>query len=150
LDQRNLIVAVIVSAIILIGYQVFYEMPRMRAHQAQQQALVVEQQAQQGTAAGTAADAAAEPPVMAPGSENAAPTVASATDKPRHNGLSDFGNALDGSPSRFSGPSAMIRDDDSIGAVLDSQRRIFSRLEAFDDDLHFGHVFQPLNEVPGE
>jgi len=83
LDQRNLIVAVIVSAIILIGYQVFYEMPRMRAHQAQQQALVVEQQAQQGTAAGTAADAAAEPPVMAPGSENAAPTVASATDKPR-------------------------------------------------------------------
>src|SRR4051794_37696523 len=38
LEQKNLIVAIVLSLVILLGFQYFYEMPRMRAQQEALQA----------------------------------------------------------------------------------------------------------------
>ena len=37
-DQRNLIVAIVFSVAIILGFQYFYELPRLRQAQEQQQA----------------------------------------------------------------------------------------------------------------
>ena len=38
MDQKNLVVAIVLSLVILLGFQYFYELPRMRAQQQAQQA----------------------------------------------------------------------------------------------------------------
>ena len=46
-DSKNLVVAIVLSLVILLGFQYFYELPRMRAQQEAQQAQQAIQQAQQ-------------------------------------------------------------------------------------------------------
>ncbi|MBI3513113.1 MAG: membrane protein insertase YidC [Proteobacteria bacterium] len=46
-DQKNLVVAIVLSLVILLGFQYFYELPRMRAQQDAQQVQQAAQQAQQ-------------------------------------------------------------------------------------------------------
>lgn len=41
-EQKNILLAVIISFLVLFGYQYFYEMPRLRALQAQQQAAALQ------------------------------------------------------------------------------------------------------------
>jgi YidC/Oxa1 family membrane protein insertase len=64
LEQKNLVVAIVLSLVILLGFQYFYELPRMRAQQEAQQA----QQAQQAPQAPPGQPARpASPPAGAPG-----------------------------------------------------------------------------------
>src|SRR5258708_5516229 len=71
-DQKNLVVAIVLSLVILLGFQYFYELPRMRAQQEAQQAQQAVQQAQQQ------AQQAARPGAPATG----APTVPGQTADP--------------------------------------------------------------------
>src|SRR5690242_16103155 len=64
MDKKNLIITIVLSAIIMVGWQYFYEMPRMKAQQAQQQ--VVEQQAAQQPAQQAAPSAAPSTGITAP------------------------------------------------------------------------------------
>jgi YidC/Oxa1 family membrane protein insertase len=70
MEKKNLIITIVLSAIIMIGWQYFYEMPRLKEHQAQQAAL---QAAQQQQAAQAPAQQAA--PSAAPSTGVAAPTA---------------------------------------------------------------------------
>jgi YidC/Oxa1 family membrane protein insertase len=65
MDKRNLIITIVLSALIMIGWQYFYEMPRLKEHQAQQQA-VQQQQATQPQAQQAAPSAAPSAGVSAP------------------------------------------------------------------------------------
>jgi YidC/Oxa1 family membrane protein insertase len=56
-DQKNLVLAIVVSVVILMGYQFFYAKPRQEAQLAQQQA-AQQQQAQQPAQTGTGQPAA--------------------------------------------------------------------------------------------
>ena len=71
-DQKNLVVAIVLSLVILLGFQYFYELPRMR----QQQEIKEAQQAQQAQQAPTAARPNANAPSV-PGAPaaSAAPTA---------------------------------------------------------------------------
>ena len=60
MEKKNLIITIVLSAIIMIGWQYFYEMPRLKEHQAQQQA---QQQAAEQQAAQQPAQQAAPIPV---------------------------------------------------------------------------------------
>jgi YidC/Oxa1 family membrane protein insertase len=74
MEQKNLLIAVVLTVAILLGWQFFYEMPKMRAHQAAQQQ-TAEQLAKQGqTAPGSqAAQNGAVPSQAALPAEQAAP-----------------------------------------------------------------------------
>ena len=69
-DQKNLVVAIVLSLVILLGFQYFYELPRMRGQQEAQQA----QQAQQAPSATRPASPDAVVPT-APGGVAQAPAV---------------------------------------------------------------------------
>jgi YidC/Oxa1 family membrane protein insertase len=65
MDKKNLIITIVLSALIMIGWQYFYEMPRMKHQQAQQEAAqqaaqqqAAQQPAQQQQAAPSAAPSA--------------------------------------------------------------------------------------------
>ena len=79
MDKKNLIITIVLSALIMVGWQYFYEMPRLKEHQAQQEAaaqLAKEQAAQQQQAA-PSADSGAAPgaaPSAAPSAGGIAPT----------------------------------------------------------------------------
>ena len=66
MDKKNLIITIILSALIMVGWQYFYEMPRMK----QQQALQQQQAAQQATEQ----PAQSAPQSAAPSSGVSAPT----------------------------------------------------------------------------
>jgi len=72
MDQKNLIVAIVLSLVILLGFQYFYELPRMRAQQEAQQA----QQALQALQAPTPARPAGAdaPPIPGAPSSSTAPS----------------------------------------------------------------------------
>jgi len=55
-DQKNVIIAIVLSLLILAGFQVFYEMPRMEAERARQAAMQ-QDAAQQAAGGGTVSDA---------------------------------------------------------------------------------------------
>jgi len=74
MDQRNLIVAIVISVVVLLGFQYFYELPRLRQQQ-QQQATV---EAARPAEAPPAPAGVAAPPV-APGAAPA--TAAAAADR---------------------------------------------------------------------
>src|SRR5438045_6930222 len=71
MDQKNLIVAIVVSLAILLGFQYFYELPRMRAQQEAQQA----QQAQQAPAPAGQTGQAGLPTPAVPGTAPATAPV---------------------------------------------------------------------------
>ena len=48
-DQKNLIIALVLSFVILMGFQFFYEIPRMEAEQARQAEIAAQQQPATGT-----------------------------------------------------------------------------------------------------
>lgn len=62
MDKKNLIITVVLSAIIMIGWQYFYEMPRLKEHQAQQAALQAAQQQQAAQAPAQTEAAPSAPP----------------------------------------------------------------------------------------
>jgi YidC/Oxa1 family membrane protein insertase len=76
-DQRNLILAIVLSVVIILGFQFFYEMPRMR--EAQQRA-----DAERATATQTAPaePAPVQPPGVVPGTP-AAPVATAGAEPPR-------------------------------------------------------------------
>jgi YidC/Oxa1 family membrane protein insertase len=77
-DQRNLILAIVLSVVIILGFQFFYEMPRQR--EAQQRA-----DAERATATQTAPaepPAAVQPPGVVPGTP-AAPVATTGGEPPR-------------------------------------------------------------------
>jgi YidC/Oxa1 family membrane protein insertase len=76
-DQRNLILAIVLSVVIILGFQFFYEMPRMR--EAQQRA-----DAERATATQTAPaePAPVQPPGVIPGTP-AAPVATAGAEPPR-------------------------------------------------------------------
>jgi YidC/Oxa1 family membrane protein insertase len=63
-DQKNLVLAIVISVVILLGYQMFFEKPRHEQQQAQQQ---TQQQ--------TTGQQPAQAPQAAPGQPGAAPAV---------------------------------------------------------------------------
>ena len=76
-DQRNLILAIVLSVVIILGFQFFYEMPRMR--EAQQRA-----DAERATVTQTAPaePAPVQPPGVVPGTP-AAPVATAGAEPPR-------------------------------------------------------------------
>jgi YidC/Oxa1 family membrane protein insertase len=73
-DQKNLIVAIVLSLVILLGFQYFYELPRMRAQQAAQQAQEALQAMQTPAPARPAAPGAELPPIPGAPAAAGAPT----------------------------------------------------------------------------
>ena len=84
MEQKNLILAIVLSLAILFGFQFFYETPRLRQQQAAQQAALQAQQTELLAQGGVAALPPA-PGVAAPGSSvpavPGAPAVALAADR---------------------------------------------------------------------
>jgi YidC/Oxa1 family membrane protein insertase len=81
MEQKNLLIAVVLTVAILLGWQFLYEMPKMRAHQAAQQQ-AAEQMAKQGQAApnAQAAQSGATPgQATIPAEQSAPQTVDRAT-----------------------------------------------------------------------
>src|SRR5262249_38142019 len=64
------------------------------------------------------------------------------------NGLRHLRDAFNGSAARLGSPPPMVGNNDSVSAMLDGLRRIFASLKSLDDNLHFGDILQPLDEVP--
>src|SRR4051794_35273318 len=80
-DQRNLILAIVLSVLIILGFQFLYEGPRMRdAQQRAQDARPTPAQTipQEAPGSGGAGGVGA-----APGAQTAAPTAAATADAPR-------------------------------------------------------------------
>ena len=69
-DQKNLLIAIVCSVVILLGWQIFYDVPRMERLRAEQGALQA-QQAQQAPAG----QARSAPPVAGAPAPAAAPAV---------------------------------------------------------------------------
>jgi YidC/Oxa1 family membrane protein insertase len=70
-DQKNLIIALVLSFVILMGFQFFYEIPRMEAEKARQAELAAEQSA--AIADGTSPSVAPTPGAPATGTSAPAP-----------------------------------------------------------------------------
>jgi YidC/Oxa1 family membrane protein insertase len=66
MDKKNLIITILLSALIMIGWQYFYEMPRMKQQQAIQQQQAAQQAEQQKQATQSAPSAAPSAGVTAP------------------------------------------------------------------------------------
>jgi YidC/Oxa1 family membrane protein insertase len=66
-DQKNLVLAIVISVVILLGYQMFFEKPRREEQQTQQQTQQQSQQQQAGQ------QQPAQTPQAAPGQPGAAP-----------------------------------------------------------------------------
>src|SRR5262249_10368984 len=60
----------------------------------------------------------------------------------------DFGERLDGSPSRFRRAAAMVGYEDSVDAVLDAQFRILVRVDSFNDEFSRPEFSNPIDERP--
>src|SRR3954467_12888451 len=74
MDKKNLIITIILSALIMVGWQYFYEMPRLK----QQQAIQTQQAAQQKVEQQAAQSAPSGAPSTAPaGAGTAAPALKS-------------------------------------------------------------------------
>ena len=68
-DQKNLVLAIVISVVILLGYQMFFEKPRREEQQTQQQTQQQSQQQQAGQ------QQPAQTPQAAPGQPGAVPAV---------------------------------------------------------------------------
>jgi YidC/Oxa1 family membrane protein insertase len=76
-DQKNMIIAIALSLVILLGFQFLYEFPKAEKEKARQEQLAASQPAQTGGAGGTApTPGAPAPSVSAPGGGVSAPAVA--------------------------------------------------------------------------
>src|SRR5262249_53661889 len=64
------------------------------------------------------------------------------------NGLRHVSDAFSCSAAGLGRSPRMAGHNGSVSAVLDRLCSVFTRLEAFDDDLHLRDVFQPFDEVP--
>jgi len=101
MDKKNLIITIVLSALIMVGWQYFYEMPRMRAQQAQQEAAqqLAKEQAAQQPAQQAAPSAAPSAGVTAPTKtrdEALAQSPRVAIDTPRlHGSIALKGGRLD-------------------------------------------------------
>jgi YidC/Oxa1 family membrane protein insertase len=92
MDQRNLILAIVISAAIYIAFYFLYEKPRLEQLQAQQQAAQEAQQAQQQQ------QQAQQPQQPAPGTEQPGTTAVPGTTTPAGPTVVDRATALKQSP----------------------------------------------------
>lgn len=106
-DQKNLLVAIILSIAILLGFQIFYELPRMQQQQAElelQQKLAQEQQGlgqQDATAAPEAVGEGAVPPPLPDAVRPTVPGAPSASVAPTGRTRADVIGAQSGAGERI-------------------------------------------------
>src|SRR5262249_24810695 len=64
------------------------------------------------------------------------------------NALENLRQAFDGWAQGFFRAAAMIRNNQSVHAVLDGKLRILTRDDAFDEEFAVNRIAQSLDEVP--
>ena len=76
-DQKNMIIAIALSLVILLGFQFLYEFPKMEKEKEREELLAASQPLQTpGASGGVTADGSTAPNVAAPGGAISAPAVA--------------------------------------------------------------------------
>ena len=76
-DQKNMIIAIALSLVILLGFQFLYEFPKMEKEKEREELLAASQPLQTpGASGGVTADGSTAPNVAAPGGAVSAPAVA--------------------------------------------------------------------------